>query len=185
MHGVHWLELCKPGKQRYNFYCICDNLGSVVWEPICASPWLLHHSVTCRLLCSKFNQLLRFPLPSIAVVDLLENNEVWLNDLGLTGSKGHVRVQWLADFHPFCWFLCFCGQWVISVIMIDDSKTHKLSAGVEVQRLYVIERRSKKILLCKRLEPTLYQQSGDKSRTWCPAMNYWWIDDNSLDTSFP
>ena len=36
----------------------------------------------------------------------------------------------------------FCGQFVVSVIMIDGSKIHKLLAGDEVQSLYVIERRS-------------------------------------------
>ena len=47
------------------------------------------------------------------------------------------------DFNPLCSFLYFCGQWVITVIMIDDSKTRKSLAGVEVQRPYVIEKHSK------------------------------------------
>ena len=46
------------------------------------------------------------------------------------------------DFDPLCRFLYFCGQSVVSVIMIDGSKKHKSLAGVEVQSPYVIERRS-------------------------------------------
>ena len=48
----------------------------------------------------------------------------------------------LADFDPLCRFLYFCGQPVITLIMIDSSKACKLLVRVEVQRLYAIERRS-------------------------------------------
>ena len=43
------------------------------------------------------------------------------------------------DFDPLYQFLYFCGQSVVAIIMIDDSKTCKSLAGVEVQSLTVIE----------------------------------------------
>ena len=58
-------------------------------------------------------------------------------------SKGHVRALRVADSDPLCWFLYFCGQPVVALIMIDSSKIRKTLVGVEVQSLYVIERCSK------------------------------------------
>ena len=34
------------------------------------------------------------------------------------------------DFDPVCQFLYFCGQLVVSVIMLDGSKTRKSLAGL-------------------------------------------------------
>ena len=39
-----------------------------------------------------------------------------------------------------CWFLYFCGLPIVTVIMIDSSKTCKSLVGVEVQSPCVIER---------------------------------------------
>ena len=47
------------------------------------------------------------------------------------------------EFDALCRFLYFCGQSVVAVIMIDGSKTDKSLVTVEVQRPFVIERRSK------------------------------------------
>ena len=47
------------------------------------------------------------------------------------------------DIDPLCWFLFFCGQPVVVVLIIDSSKTRKSLVGVEVQSPYVIERPSK------------------------------------------
>ena len=49
-----------------------------------------------------------------------------------------VRCDWWISIH-FVGFCIFCGQQVVTVIMIDSSKTRKSLAGVEVQSLYVIE----------------------------------------------
>ena len=46
------------------------------------------------------------------------------------------------NFFPLCQFLYFCGQPVVTVVMIGGSETHKSLVGVEVQRPYVIERHS-------------------------------------------
>ena len=47
------------------------------------------------------------------------------------------------DFDLLCQFLYFCGQSVVTVVMIDSSKTRNSLVGVEAQSLHVIERRSK------------------------------------------
>ena len=65
---------------------------------------------------------------------------------GSMSSKGHVCALRLADFDPICRFLYFCSQLVVAGIMIDGSKIRKsfntAVAGVEVQSLFAIERRS-------------------------------------------
>ena len=52
-----------------------------------------------------------------------------------------MRCDWWMSIH-LVGFCIFCGQSVVSVIMIDGSKTRKSLDGVEVQSLYVTERRS-------------------------------------------
>ena len=49
----------------------------------------------------------------------------------------------IGGFRSICWFLYFCGQSVVAVIMIDSSKKRNSLVGVEVLSPYVIERRSK------------------------------------------
>ena len=56
-----------------------------------------------------------------------------------------VGCDWRISIH-FVGFCIFCGQLVVSVIMIDGSKIHKSLAGVVVQSPYVIERRSNDVV---------------------------------------
>ena len=45
-------------------------------------------------------------------------------------------------FHPIYRFCTFCGQPVVTIIKIDNSKTRNSLVGVEVHSPYVIESRS-------------------------------------------
>ena len=56
--------------------------------------------------------------------------------------------DWRISIH--CWFLYFCGQSVVAVIMIGGSKTCKSLAGVgQVQSPYVIERQINSVKMAK------------------------------------
>ena len=55
-----------------------------------------------------------------------------------------MRCDWRMSIH-FVEFCIFYGQSVVSVIMIDGSKTRKSLVGVEFQSPYATERRSNKL----------------------------------------
>ena len=61
----------------------------------------------------------------------LSQSTVQIKSIVPVCGASSAYALWLADFDSLCWFLYLCGQPVVTVIMIDNIKTHKLLQGLK------------------------------------------------------
>ena len=77
---------------------------------------------TRKFWSSKADWRLRFSLPSIILADLLGNRSFLF-------KKVMVCDLWLADFDPFCAFLCFKVRCFSMIVMIIDDSEKRIFEG--------------------------------------------------------